>query len=192
MAVSSEARNQLMAEYRAYLETLTFIHVDPRLRGEFSLSDIIQVTLMKALEDCEVLQSLDGDTWKRKLRKMFVYKLLDEIDRVHTRKRGWGRKQSLDAALAESSCRLKNCLAVEETPPLDRLVKEEERLRLLEALSKLPPRQREALILQKYHGLKLAEIAKHLGCTTGVVAGLHARGLERLRELLTEMGASDV
>jgi DNA-directed RNA polymerase specialized sigma24 family protein len=51
----------------------------------------------------------------------------------------------------------------------------------------LPQRQREALILQRWHGWKLAEIAEHMQCTQGVVAGLHARGLAKLRELLPEM-----
>jgi RNA polymerase sigma factor (sigma-70 family) len=82
-------------------------------------------------------------------------------------------------------------LAVEDTPPWGRLVEEETRQCLLEALSRLDPRQREALILQKYHGKTLAEIADHLGCTVGTVAGLHARGLKNLHKLLTEMGISD-
>jgi RNA polymerase sigma factor (sigma-70 family) len=67
------------------------------------------------------------------------------------------------------------------------MVKQEEALRLLDALSKLDPRQREALILQKYHGWKLEQIAEHLGCTTGAVAGLHARALKKLRKLLPDM-----
>jgi RNA polymerase sigma factor (sigma-70 family) len=180
--------NDLLEGFCAYLETLTFIHVDPRVRGEISMSDIIQVTLMEASREWEALQSLDSDICKRKLRKMFVNNLLDQIDCVRTQKRGWGHKESLDAALQESSWRLlKDVLAVEETPPLERVVKEGERLRLLEALSKLDPRQREALILQKYHGLTLAEIAEHLGCTIGAVAGLQARGLEKLRKRLTAM-----
>jgi hypothetical protein len=36
--------NELMLEFRAYLETLTFIQVDPRLWSKFSMSDIIQDT----------------------------------------------------------------------------------------------------------------------------------------------------
>jgi RNA polymerase sigma-70 factor (ECF subfamily) len=87
----------------------------------------------------------------------------------------------------ESLIRLENWLAAEDSPPSENAFNREEAQRLLEALSKLPPRQREALILQKYHGWKLAQIAERLGCTVGAVAGLHARGLKNLRELLTEM-----
>jgi RNA polymerase sigma-70 factor (ECF subfamily) len=95
--------------------------------------------------------------------------------------------EELTGAADESSCRLRDWLAAEDTSPSDRLAEQEQALRLLEALSKLDPRQREALILQKYHGWKLSQIAEHLGCTKGVVAGLHARGLKELRELLPDM-----
>jgi DNA-directed RNA polymerase specialized sigma24 family protein len=54
------------------------------------------------------------------------------------------------------------------------------------ALSQLPQREREALILQKHRGWSLGQIAEHLGCTTGAVAGLHARDLKRLCELLAD------
>ena len=84
----------------------------------------------------------------------------------------------------KSSYRLRDWLAVEESTPSERLIKQEEALRVLEALAQLPEREREALILQQYHGWKLVEIAEHLGCTTNAVAGLHARGLARLRKLL--------
>jgi DNA-directed RNA polymerase specialized sigma24 family protein len=45
---------------------------------------------------------------------------------------------------------------------------------------------REAVILKEYHGWKLREIAAHQGTTTNVVAGLPARGLAKLRELLDD------
>jgi RNA polymerase sigma-70 factor (ECF subfamily) len=190
MPGSGDAYNQPLAEYRAYLETLTFIQVDPRLRSEFSMSDIIQNTLLEAWREVERLEALDADGRKRRLRKMLVHNLLDEIARHRAGKRDYSLKQSLDAALEESSCRLQKWLAVEDTPPGEGLVREEEGLRLLEALSKLDPRQREALILQRYHGWPLAQIAEHLGCTISAVAGLHARGLQNLRKLLNEMGIS--
>ena len=100
------------------------------------------------------------------------------------------RKVRLDNLLetaAESLIRLERWLAAEDTPPCSNAFNREEAERLLDALSKLPGRQREALILQKYHGWTLAQIAERMGCTVRAVAALHARGLKNLRELLTEM-----
>jgi RNA polymerase sigma-70 factor (ECF subfamily) len=179
--------NQVLQEFRAYLETLTFIHIDPQLRGEFSMSDIIQKTLLEAWRDLQRIELLDAEGRNHWLRKMLVNNLIEEIERAKAKKRDFRLTQSLDAALEESSCRLQNWLAIEDTTPGERMVKQEDALRLLEALSKLPLRQREALILQRYHGLKLSQIAEHLGCTTGAVAGLHAHGLKKLRKLLPEM-----
>ena len=182
-----DAMNQALEEFRAYLETLTLIQIDPRLRSKFGMSDIVQNTLLEAWDDLKRIQALDSEGRKRWLRRMLVNNLLQEIERWRARRRDPRLEQPLEAAAAESSCRLQNWLAVEDTTPSERLAQQEEALRLLEALSKLDPRQREALILQKYHGLKLEQIAEHLNCTTGVVAGLHARGLKALRVLLPDM-----
>ena len=49
--------------------------------------------------------------------------------------------------------------------------------------------EQAALALYREHGFAqttVAEIAEHLGCTTGVVAGLQARGLARLRQLVPD------
>jgi RNA polymerase sigma-70 factor (ECF subfamily) len=183
----ADATNQALEEFRVYLETLSFIQIAPGLRAKFGLSDVIQNTLLEAYRDLERIQALDADARKRWLRRMLVNNLLQEIERWRAKQRDPHREQSLDAAAAESSCRLQNWLAVEDTTPSKQMAKQEEALRLLEALSKLDPRQREALILQKYHGWKLEQIAEHLGCTTGAVAGLHARGLKKLRKLLPDM-----
>jgi RNA polymerase sigma-70 factor (ECF subfamily) len=191
MPGSPDTCNQLLEGFRAYLETLTFIQVDPRLQGELSMSDIIQNTLLEAWRQLEWLQTLGADRLRHTLRKMLVCNLLDKIEEHRALKRDFRRKQSLEQAVEESSCRLRQWLDAEETPQIDRLVRQEENLRLLEALSKLNPRQREALILQQFHGWKLAQIAEHLGCTTGAVAGLHAHGLEKLHKYLADLGSSD-
>ena len=182
----SDECNRLMEEFRAYLETLSFIQVDPRLQSEFSLSDIVQNTLLEAWRDLKRIEPLDADGRKRWLRKMLVNNLKEEIAPVQAQKRNVRRKQSLDAALEESSCRLHSWLAAEDAPPLEQVVRQEEGLRLLEALAKLNPRRREALVLQKYHGWTLTQIAEHLGCTVGAVAGLHAHGLKNLRKYLLD------
>jgi RNA polymerase sigma-70 factor (ECF subfamily) len=182
-----DATNQALEEFRAYLETLTFIQIDPRLRSKFDLSDVIQNTLLTAWRDLERNHVLDADARKRWLRRRLVNNLLEEIDHWRAKQRDPHGEQSLDAAAAESSCRLQSWLAAEDASPSEQLAEQEEALRLLEALSKLDRRQREALILQKYHGQTLAQIAEQFGCTTGAVAGLHARGLMDLRKHLPAM-----
>jgi RNA polymerase sigma-70 factor (subfamily 1) len=187
MADHPNGIGQAMKEFRAYLETLTDIQIDPRLRCKFGLSDIVQNTLLDAWRDLERIQTFDAEGRKRWLRKMLMNNLLDEIARWRSVRRDYRLEQPLRAAADESSSRLQCWLIAEDVPPSGQLAKQEEALRLVEALSKLDARQREALILQRYHGCKLEQIAEHLGCTTGAVAGLHARGLKELRKLLPDM-----
>jgi RNA polymerase sigma-70 factor (ECF subfamily) len=186
MRGQTDHANRNLERFRAYLETLTYIQIDPRLRGKFGLSDVIQKTLVEAWQTLERIEAMDSEDQKRWLRRMLLNNLKDEIDRVLAQCRDVRREQSLEAAAAESSCRLRDWIAAEESTPSAKVIKKEERLRVLEALAQLPEREREALILQQYHGYKLSEIAEELGCTTNAVAGLHARALARLRTLLDD------
>jgi RNA polymerase sigma-70 factor (ECF subfamily) len=182
----TDAVNQALEEVRTYLETLTFIQIDPRLRSKFGLSDVVQKTLVKAWRDLERIQSLDADARKRWLRRMLINTMFDEIEHWRNRGHDVQREQSLEAAASEASCRLQSWLAADDTSPSGRLVGQEDELRLLEALAQLPEQERQALVLQQYHGWKLAQIAEHLQCTANAVAGMQARGRARLRELLAD------
>jgi RNA polymerase sigma-70 factor, ECF subfamily len=65
-----------------------------------------------------------------------------------------------------------------------------ERLRALrEALARLPPAQREVLVLRHIVGLSPAEIANLLGKTEGSIHGLHHRGRSALQLALSEFEA---
>jgi RNA polymerase sigma-70 factor (ECF subfamily) len=183
MGPNGDGENDALREIRAYLETLTYIQVHPRLWRKFGMSDIVQNTLMKAWRDLERIQGLDDAGRKRFLRRMLLNNLIDEIRRIPPGL----REQSLDDALNESSSRLGDALAAEDTSPSEQAAKRETALQLLEAISKLNERERVALILQRYHGQKLAEIAEHLGCNANAVAGLHARGLKKLRQMVPEL-----
>jgi RNA polymerase sigma-70 factor (ECF subfamily) len=187
VASNTEAVNQVLEKYRAYLETLTFAQIDPGLRGKFGWSDIIQGTLIKATRTLERIEAMDPEGQKRWLRRMLINNLRDEIDRWRAEGRNVGREQSLDVAAEQSSCRLRDWIIAEESTPSANLIEQEQKLRVLAAMSQLPQREREALSLQYDHGWKLAQIAEYLGCTMNVVAGLQARGRKRLRKLLSDL-----
>jgi len=186
MTAPIESVNRVLEEYRAYLDTLKSIQIDPRVRQKFGMSDIVQVTLVEAGRDLDRIQAMDPAGRKRWLRRMLMNNLLDELRKFLNRPPEVSL-EPLRAAAEQSSCRVQNWLAVEDTSPSEKLIREEEGERLLEALAQIDRRQREALILQKWQGWKLEEIAEHMGCTTGAVAGLHARGLKALRKLLPDM-----
>jgi RNA polymerase sigma-70 factor (ECF subfamily) len=186
MPTQPESTGHVLERYRAYLDCLTYIQVDPRLWRRFGWSDVVNHTLLEAYRDLAKLQGLDEPDRNRRLRRMLLNNLLERIEHERAEMRDYRREASLDEALTGSSCNLQKWLAADTEGPEGRADAVERGAMLADALAKLPQREREALILQKYHSWGLAQIAEHLGCTTGAVAGLHARGLKRLRELLAD------
>jgi RNA polymerase sigma factor (sigma-70 family) len=180
------AADRILERYQAYLETLSFILIDPR--AGFSLSDVVNRTLLEAYRELDLLQGLDEAARKRRLQRMLRNNLLEQIKFGQAQMRDYRRQVALDEALSRSSCNVQRWMVYDTPSPDERAEGNELGEQLAQALAELPPRQREAMILQKYHGWKLAEIAERLGCTIGAVAGLHAQGVKRLRKLLSEPG----
>ncbi|WP_375423814.1 SigE family RNA polymerase sigma factor [uncultured Friedmanniella sp.] len=87
-------------------------------------------------------------------------------------RRPWRREVVVGAGLVDLST---------STPAEDGI----ERRTLLEALGRLPARQRQVVVLRHYWGLSVAEVAADLGISTGSVKSHCSRAVERLADLLT-------
>jgi RNA polymerase sigma-70 factor (ECF subfamily) len=97
-----------------------------------------------------------------------------------------GRERSLEAALEQSSARLESWLAAEDTPASKKFERQEQLLRMAEALARLPDDQRTALELRHLRALAVAEVAREMGRSTAAVGSLLYRGLKTLRESLED------
>jgi RNA polymerase sigma-70 factor (ECF subfamily) len=176
--------NDFLERYRDYLNLLARLQVDPRYRARIDLSGAVQQTLFEAHQ---VLQEGDGHTAEERLawlRKCLANNLKDEFRKLNADMRDVRRERSLEAALGQSSQRLEVWLVATGSSPSEHCQRQEQAVELAAALSRLPEAQREALVLQHWHGWKVAEIAEHLGRTRAAVAGLLKRGLASLREEL--------
>jgi RNA polymerase sigma-70 factor (ECF subfamily) len=182
--------NQVLGGFRAYLNLLASAHVDPRLRHRLDLSGVVQQTLLEAHRAWERIRGLSPEQQALWLRRALANNLTDEVRKLGTAARDLRRERSLEAALYQSSARLEAWLAAEQSSPSQQAERNEQALQLAEALEKLPEAQREALVLQHWHGWSLAQIAEHLGRTPPAVAGLLHRGLRQLRKHLEERDAS--
>jgi RNA polymerase sigma-70 factor (ECF subfamily) len=174
-----------LERWRSYLAVLALAQIDPRLRAKIDLSGIVQQSLREAHQKRPAFtDNAQEAAW---LRRVLANDLADELRKLAAAKRDIGRERSLEQALDASSARLEQWLAAEHSSPSEHVAKHEQALRLAAALEQLPEAQREALILQHWHGWKLAEIAEHMGRTRAAVAGLIKRGLQQLREQLPDM-----
>jgi RNA polymerase sigma-70 factor (ECF subfamily) len=68
--------------------------------------------------------------------------------------------------------------------PLAQLLGDELSLKVQEAVARLPPLQKEALVLFEYEGMALSEIASMIGTDVGAVKSRLHRARERLRNAL--------
>ncbi len=176
--------------YRSHLAVLARLRIDPRLCGKIDLSGVVQHTLLEAHLNAAVWQGANEAQRLAWLRRALANNLADELRRWTAAKRGGGRERSLEDAAVRSSVRLQEWAADDASSPSARAVRHEEEMALAEALATLPDAQREALILQHWHGWSLAEIGAHLGRSPAAVAGLIKRGLAGLRTRLPSGGAS--
>lgn len=68
-----------------------------------------------------------------------------------------------------------------EASHTEKLIKKETALQVKKAIAKLPPQQKEALILREYHDLSYEQITEILNCSLQNVKILIYRARERLR-----------
>jgi RNA polymerase sigma-70 factor (ECF subfamily) len=175
-----------LERYRAYLRLLARLHLAPQLRGKLDPSDVVQQVLLQAYRALSQFQGQSEGELAAWLRQILAHCLANAVRDFGRDKRDVGLERSLEVALAGSSARLEMGLAANQSSPSERAQRHEDAIRLAEALLQLPEAQREALILQHWQGLALAEIGAQLGRTPAAVAGLIKRGLKRLRELLKD------
>jgi len=187
MAKNAEI-GRVLDPFRAYLRVLAQVHLDARLRGKLDPSDVVQQTMLRACAGFEDLRGREPGIVAAWLRKILARTLADVVRDLERGKRDIGRERSLEEAVDQSASGLEAWLAADQSSPSEKAERNEQLLRLADALCNLPDDTREAVVLKHCRDWTLAEIADHLGRTPSAVASLLHRGLKQLRELLHESG----
>jgi RNA polymerase sigma-70 factor (ECF subfamily) len=172
-----------LENYRPLLRLLAWqLHLDPRLQRRFDGSDVVQETMVHAVDR---LAQFDGHTeaelicW---LQKILNNTFCDMVRHEKARMRTFVLEAaSLDAVVAESSARLERFLAADQSSPSERAERQEVLLRWASAVEALPSQQRDIVILRDLYQLPVKAIAERTDQTEKAVAGLLARGRQRLR-----------
>jgi len=186
MDPTASVRERELERFREFLSLLARLQLDPRLRGKVDLSGVVQQTLLEAHQAFDQLRAWDESRRAAWLRKALAHNLTDEVRKLRTAGRDVAREQPLEVALERSSARLEAWLAADQSTPSQRAVRQEQLLRLAEALARLPIDQRTAVELHHLRGSAVAEVARQMGRGEGAVGALLVRGLKKLRERLRE------
>lgn len=182
--------NHDLNRFRAYLTVLAQTHMGNVLRAKVDPSDVVQQALLEAHRQRETFQGDQDKQVAGWLRRILATTLADTARGFARAKRDPGREQAIRAALDESSARMEHFLVAEQSSPSQRMQGEEQVLRLSEALSKLPERERQVLVMRHCQGMTLADIAARLDCSPPTVAALLHKGTTQLRSFLSEAAGS--
>ena len=175
---------QWLERYRPYLNLLVRTHRHHWPLAKLDASDVVQQTLLDAFAKREQFRGSTDAELAAWLRQILKHNLLDALRDQRRDKRDIRREHSLEGAIDDSFCRTHAGLAAVQSSPSQRALKQEDLLRLSQALEQLPEAQREVIVLHHLQGRKLAEVALEINRSEPAVAGLLFRGLKTLRTLL--------
>jgi RNA polymerase sigma-70 factor (ECF subfamily) len=141
-----------------------------RLLGSVELAEDVT-------HDCflGLIRKLENFDPSRGSLRTYMYAAARNLAMKHFR--STGREAALDDLTQEPNI-------PKRQEPLRRLLDEELSMKVKDAISDLPPLQREALILFEYEGLALSEVATVVGTDVGTVKSRLHRARERLRRTL--------
>jgi RNA polymerase sigma-70 factor (ECF subfamily) len=179
-----------LEQYRNYLYLLARLKLGPQVRGKLDASDVVQEALLQAHKNAGQFRGHTEAERVAWLRRILATTLAGALRKFATRARDLANERSLQAALDESSARLEQWLALDQSSPSQRASRTEQLVLLADALLQLPEEQRQAVELHHLQGYSVAEVAEHLGKSKAAIAGLLFRGLKQLRGILQEEGES--
>jgi RNA polymerase sigma-70 factor (ECF subfamily) len=153
-----------------------YLHLLARVRHRANTgdsSDLVQQTLLEAYTARGQFRGTSDAETAGWLAQILYRNVCDQRKSARAAKRDHRREQSADATVE---------FVGEQSSPSAVAAANERAEQLASALALLPEAQREALVLQHWHGLTIAAIGEQLGRSPEAVAGLLKRGLRQLRE----------
>lgn len=171
-----------LEQFRSYLKLLADLHLNPRLRVKEDSSDIVQQAMLEAYRDFHDFRGRTDAELRSWLKTILTNNLISLTRRYAAQKKNIVLEVSLEEQFEQSSQRLQQQLAADQSSPSMKLLRQERSEQLADALLQLLDDERTAVVLKHFHDWPVVEIAKHLARTNNAVAGLLRRGLKKLRE----------
>jgi RNA polymerase sigma-70 factor (ECF subfamily) len=177
------ALGELLEIYRGYLRVLAERKIGRRLQARVSSSDLVQKSFLSACRNFKDFAGSGQAEFLAWLQRIHERNISDTIrNNVQAQKRAVGNERPLDEAAFDH----RQLPDAHTSTPSHRAMRDENAVRLAQALETLPDDQREAVRLRHLEGWSLPEIIDHMGKTEDAVGSLLKRGLKNLRKRLRE------
>jgi len=142
------ARETLLRRYWPVLKRMAHGRLPQRARGLIETDDLVQVTLLSALNHIEQFEPRRAGAFHAYLRQILANKIVDEIRRVNR----IPEHEPIPETMADG-----------DRSPLEQFLGKEQIAAYEAALEKLNPEQREAVIMRVEFGFTYPEIAEEIG-----------------------------
>ncbi len=189
-----QAIGQLLQKYHDRLQRVVSFRLDPRLRSRVDAEDVLQDAYVEAtqrIEDFKSAASRDEISFFLWLRFITLQKLA-QLYRHHigVKARDARRDSPLNfrASPQASSIELAARLLGNITSPSGAAMREENRLRIEDALNKMDQVDREVLALRHFEQLSNSETAQLLQLSPAAASNRYFRAIKRLKVTMDRMG----
>jgi RNA polymerase sigma-70 factor (ECF subfamily) len=176
-------RGTLLEQFRGYLVLQSRRRMTYDMNSRVDPEDIVQATMLRASSAFESFEGTTPQQFFQWLMTIHRNTLTEELSWQHAAKRDPSKEQTLQSSETAAVLYWLEPTDGQPTPSV-RMMKDEEALRVAEAMRQLNPDQSNAVRLRHLEGWSIDQIAEHLGKTPQAVSGLIKRGLANLREAL--------
>ena len=170
------ALGELLENFRGHLRFLAQDLLDDRAAGRLDASDLVQQTCLSVHKQIGEFQGQDPAQFAAWLQQIHERNIRNAVrDQLHTRKRAIDREERLAD---------RDVHAVGQSSPSQRVVRNEESVRLAKAIAQLSPDEQEALRRRFLEGQSLAEVAREMNLTKDALVWLMKRAMKNVKRYL--------
>jgi RNA polymerase sigma-70 factor (ECF subfamily) len=171
----------VLEPYRNYLLLLAESELNLHLRRKLDPADIVQQVFLRACNANPGFRSVEASATAGWLRTILKSTLIDAVRHYQRDRRDVRLERPIAMRLDDSAAGFERWLVGDHTSPSQRAERNEDLLRLADALAGLPPLMRDVVVRKHCRGQRIAEIAHEIGKTVPAASSLLRRGLEMLR-----------
>ena len=180
-----DAHSELMVQLQKYLAFVANHQLDPGLQAKMGPSDIVQQSMLRAVENLEKFRGETVDEFRGWLRQILV----NEARQMKRNFRTDKRNAILELRLGDSKTNPAQPNLADSLPtPGTNAAADEQSLAIFAALQKLPEQDRFIIQWRNWDGLTFEEIAQRLDITVSGASRKWYRALVAFKEQFGDGG----